>query len=307
MKNWLINFSCVIFGQKACIALKVILCPQTKLHMMYPGPLCSNFAAENVDMFLMHSQEQSFPERITPAAYWCLSCVELRREHPQNIWPRNLRSTEETFLSGDTNCKRSWKSAFPPSVLPDVTVEVDEMYQNAGEKGIPHLDPEDPPRRRANKARGHGTWDSDRPPVFGTVGRQSGKVSLSVEHTNDSTTCSKVVEETTQEQAHVYTDEWKGYNKMAAETERTRTAVSHSGPKSTYALDLDGDGVREAHINTMEGFWTSLRNFLRRFRGVSKHYLQQYVRTFLWGYNLKRLTSEFLQAMLLSNFTYLPT
>jgi hypothetical protein len=30
------------------------------------------------------------------------------------------------------------------------------MYQNAGEKGIPHLDPGDPPRRRANKRRGHG-------------------------------------------------------------------------------------------------------------------------------------------------------
>jgi hypothetical protein len=62
--------------------------------------------------------------------------------------------------------------------LPDPVVEADEMYQNAGEKGSPHPDPEDPPRRRANQARGHGTWDSDRPPVLGIVGRESGRIQL---------------------------------------------------------------------------------------------------------------------------------
>lgn len=62
--------------------------------------------------------------------------------------------------------------------LADATVEVDEMYQNAGEKGVPHLDPEDPPRRRANKARGHGTWETDRPPILGIVGRDTGQVRL---------------------------------------------------------------------------------------------------------------------------------
>ena len=56
--------------------------------------------------------------------------------------------------------------------LDDPVLEADETYQNAGEKGVPHLDPEDPPRRRANKARGHGTWENDRPPVCGVVGRE---------------------------------------------------------------------------------------------------------------------------------------
>lgn len=37
--------------------------------------------------------------------------------------------------------------------LPDLATESDEMYQNAGEKGILHSDPEDPPRRRANKKK----------------------------------------------------------------------------------------------------------------------------------------------------------
>ncbi len=38
----------------------------------------------------------------------------------------------------------------------DAAVEADEMYQNAGEKGIEHPDRGDPPRRRANKRPGHG-------------------------------------------------------------------------------------------------------------------------------------------------------
>jgi len=48
------------------------------------------------------------------------------------------------------------------------------MFQNAGEKGSEHFDPADPPRSRANKRRGRGTFANDRPPILGTVGRVSG-------------------------------------------------------------------------------------------------------------------------------------
>ena len=64
--------------------------------------------------------------------------------------------------------------------LPDNDVETDEMFQNAGEKGILHPDPEDPPRVRANNKVGIGTMENDRPPVFGAVGRESGEIRLEV-------------------------------------------------------------------------------------------------------------------------------
>ncbi|MFC1716157.1 transposase [Candidatus Poribacteria bacterium] len=44
----------------------------------------------------------------------------------------------------------------PNETLSDEHTEADEMFQNAGEKGTKHSDPEDPPRRRANKRKGRG-------------------------------------------------------------------------------------------------------------------------------------------------------
>ena len=72
--------------------------------------------------------------------------------------------------------------------LPDKIVEADEMYQNAGEKGILHPDPEDPPRHRVNQVRGHGTWENDRPPILGITGRESGQARLEVKKTADKKT-----------------------------------------------------------------------------------------------------------------------
>jgi transposase-like protein len=57
------------------------------------------------------------------------------------------------------------------SPLEDKETESDEMFQNAGEKGKKHTDPFDPPRIRANKQVGRGTWDNDRPLVHGIVGK----------------------------------------------------------------------------------------------------------------------------------------
>jgi transposase len=137
-----------------------------------------------------------------------------------------------------------------------------------GKKGVPHTDPLDPPRRRANKAPGHGTWDSDRPPVCGVVGRASGRVRLSVERHSDSTTLNEVVRDACEVPAVVNTDDWRGYDRMA-ETGHPWAVVRYAAGE--WARDDDGDGVREVHNNTQEGLWAGLRNFLRTFRGVNKN------------------------------------
>ena len=95
--------------------------------------------------------------------------------------------------------------------------------------------------------------------------------------------------------ATVNTDEWSGYNGLP-EMGRSRAAVCHA--RGEWARDDDGDGIREGHVNTLEGLWTGLRNFLRPFRGVNKVYLYQYVALFEWGYNVKRVTESFVWALL---------
>ena len=153
------------------------------------------------------------------------------------------------------------------------------MFQNAGEKGVLHPKPEDPPRRRANQQRGHGTYENDRPPVVGTVGRQSGEIRMEVTHRTDGETLQAHVETHTRKDATVNTDEWKGYSGFAP-SGRTHKTVNHSLEKREWARDDDGDGIREVHTNTIEGRWTGLRNFQRTFRGVNKCYLDQYAKTF---------------------------
>jgi hypothetical protein len=165
-----------------------------------------------------------------------------------------------------------------------------------GKKGIPHRDPEDPPRRRANNVKGHGTWDLDRPPVFGIAGRESHQIRLEVAPRNDRATLGPLAERYSQPGTIVNSDEWVGYD-LLPQHGRPRVKVKHSRPRPEYARDDDGDGVREVHCNTMEGIWTGLRNFLRPFRGVNKCFLAGYVAIFQWGHNIKIATIMFLHAL----------
>jgi transposase-like protein len=50
-------------------------------------------------------------------------------------------------------------------------------------------------------------------------------------------------------------------------------------------------------VNTIEGLWTTLRNFLRSFRGVHKKYLAGYVAMCEFAINLKRITPAFISSL----------
>lgn len=142
------------------------------------------------------------------------------------------------------------------------------MFQNAGEKSEPHPNPLDPPRRRANKRKGRDTYAMDRPPIVGTVGRQSRQVRLRVVHQTNKKTLLSHVHQFTALSATVYTDEWRGYSGL----NRCHATVCQG--RGQWATDADADGgIREVHTNTIEGIWTTVRNFLRPFRGVQRNFL----------------------------------
>ena len=157
-----------------------------------------------------------------------------------------------------------------------------------GKKGQQRVSPQRPPRRRANKRRGRGTYANDRPPVLGTIGRSSGQVRLRVVHTTQSKTLVRHVHRFTLSNCHVFTDEYESYQTI----QRQHSTVAH-GCKE-WARDDDEDDVFEVHTNSIEGMWTGLRNFLRPFRGVSKHFLSGYVAIHEFRINQKRVSSAFI-------------
>ena len=65
----------------------------------------------------------------------------------------------------------------------------------------------------------------------------------------------------------VHTDEYVVYARLPAWGYRHKT-VCHG--RGEYARDEDGDGFCEVHVNTIEGFWSLLRSWLRPHRGISQ-------------------------------------
>jgi transposase-like protein len=83
----------------------------------------------------------------------------------------------------------------------------------------------------------------------------------------------------------VYTDEYDIYARMEAWGYGHKT-VCHS--RGEYARDEDGDGFHEVHVNTIEGFWSLLRSWLRPHRGISQAKLPLYLGFFEFVHNARK-------------------
>jgi transposase len=165
-----------------------------------------------------------------------------------------------------------------------------------GKKGEEHFDPSDPPRRRANKRRGRGTYANDRPPVLGTVGRSSGQVRVRVVMDTTAKILCQHVHRFTHAGATVFTDEYQSYNHLV----RPLATVKHGSKE--WARDDDGDGIREVHCNATEGLWTDVRNFLRPFKGVHKQHLAGYLAVCELRRNEKRISPALISALVSHSF-----
>ncbi len=93
----------------------------------------------------------------------------------------------------------------------------------------------------------------------------------------------------------VYTDEYNIYNRMTNWGYQHQT-VNHGAGE--YARDDDGDGFCEVHVNTMEGFWSLLRSWLRPHRGISQENLPLYLGFFEFIHNVRRRGKALLGSLL---------
>ena len=161
-----------------------------------------------------------------------------------------------------------------------------------GKKGDAHRDPNDPPRRRANKQPGHGTYENDRPPIIHIISGETGEERCWVVGHSDKATCHGILAEAVRPTGTiVYSDEYRSYHGI----EPQHATVNHG--QHEWARDDDDDGVREVHCNSCEGAGSALRTFLRPFRGVHKACLQYYVATYEVLVNAKRVSPHLICRM----------
>lgn len=95
--------------------------------------------------------------------------------------------------------------------------------------------------------------------------------------------------------SQIYTDEYGIYNALSSWGYRHKTVCHGDGE---YARDEDGDGFYEVHVNTMEGFWSLLRSWLRPHRGISQKKLPLYLGFFEVVHNARKRGKALLSTLL---------
>lgn len=176
-------------------------------------------------------------------------------------------------------------------------VEVDEVYVVAGHKGQPAIVAElgrAGRRRRLKGKRGRGTLAGEKPPVLGLLQR-SGEVVIRMLPNVQQVTIQPLLTETIESGSLLYTDEYDIYHRLE-QWGYAHKSVNHSAGE--YARDEDGDGFHEVHVNTLEGFWSLLRSWLRPHRGISQEKLPWYLGFFEFVHNARRRGKALLASLL---------
>lgn len=109
------------------------------------------------------------------------------------------------------------------------------------------------------------------------------------------TTIAPLIQATILPGTQVYTDEYAIYNPLLEWGYAHKTVCHGAGE---YARDDDSDGFCEVHVNTMEGFWSLLRSWLRPHRGISQEKLPVYLGFFQFVHNAKKRGKALLTALL---------
>lgn len=149
-------------------------------------------------------------------------------------------------------------------------------------------------RRRLKGKRGRGTLAEDKPPVLGLLQR-NGEVMIVMLPNVQQKTIKPFILEHVEAGSQFYTDEYDIYDRLV-EWGYQHKSVNHSAGE--YARDEDGDGFHEVHVNTMEGFWSLLRSWLRPHRGISQEKLPWYLGFFEFVHNVRRRGKALLHSLI---------
>jgi transposase-like protein len=136
--------------------------------------------------------------------------------------------------------------------------------------------------------------EKEKPPILGLIQR-GGEVVLQMLPNVQQATIQPIITKTISSGSLVYTDEYDIYARLE-DWGYGHKSVCHAWGE--YARDDDGDGFREVHVNTMEGFWSLLRSWLRPHRGISQEKLPIYLGFFQFVHNTRRRGKALLGALI---------
>jgi transposase-like protein len=127
--------------------------------------------------------------------------------------------------------------------------------------------------------KGSGTFESDKPPVVTLVRRSDGQVRFPVREDLEDVDEDIVEYGDEDDPAILCTDQYSIYDGID----------EYDGIDGHIAIDHDEHYVvGDVHTNSCENRHSFLRDWFRRFRGVSKHQLQEYLNSFSLTLNTDR-------------------
>ena len=224
---------------------------------------------------LLHQSKRSLAHWILATFLLCLACSS--RRIARELGVRNRHSYRWCWWL------RNAALSYEMQRQLEGTVEADDLYHTAGQKGQAHQGGKKSLGRRARGRRkkrepGRGHYDKDRPAIIAWVSRQGTVV---IHATRDFTvkTVQKAANLAVQAGSRIYTDSARSYRAVQG---YMHEFVNHT--RKEYAR---GD----VHENRAECLFSLLKPYLRVFRGISKLNLPGYVGFFQFLRNFRHLNA----------------
>jgi transposase len=221
---------------------------------------------------LLHRSKRSLPHWILATFLLCLSCS-------------SRRIARELGVHGRTSYRWCWwlrnaALSYEMHRQLEGTVEADDLYQTAGQKGQAKQGGKKVLGRRARGRRkkrepGRGHYDKDRPAIIGWVSRQ-GTVVLQATRDFTVKTVQKAAEIAVRTGSRLSTDSASSY--------RAVKGYVHECVNQTQKEDARGD----VHEHRAECLFSLLKPYLRVFRGLSKYNLPGYIGFFQFLRNARQ-------------------
>jgi transposase len=239
---------------------------------------------------LLHQSKRSLPDWILATCLLCLSCS-------------SRRIAQELGVHGRTSSRWCWwlrhtAGSYETDRQVAGTVEADDLYHTAGQKGQARQGGKKALGRRARGRRkkrepGRGHDDKDRPAIIAWVSRQG---TVGIHATRDFTvkTVQKAADLAVQAGSRLYTDSASSYRALKG---YVHAFVNHT--QKEYAR---GD----VHENRAECLFSLLKPYLRVFRGLSKLNVPGYLGFFQFLRNVRQ-QNAFAQAELILRAALDPT